>query len=211
MYKTKHFNTAEQQTVIAFMQAHPFVLICGSGKDGVPVATHVPVLLEERDGRIFLGGHFMRKQDHTRVFSENPNALVIFTAAHAYISASWYTDPKKVSTWNYQAVHATGTLRFTTDDELYAMLVKLTRHFEGSDDSPALVPKMDEQYLQNNMKAIIGFEIEVTDLAHVFKLSQNRQKSDYDRVIAALENGGEESRAVALEMQKNRDQVFGRE
>ncbi|ULQ52954.1 FMN-binding negative transcriptional regulator [Flavihumibacter fluvii] len=211
MYDTKYFKAADDAEVVAFMQAHPFVVICGAGKDGIPVATHVPVLLEERDGRVFLLGHFMRKQEHTLVFQENPNALVIFSGAHAYISASWYADPKKVSTWNYQAVHATGTLKFADEQGLFDMLVKLTRHFEGRDDSPSLVSKMDEDYLRQNMKAIIGFEVEVTRLSHVFKLSQNRQQTDFQRVIDHLKLGDAESQAVAGKMEEKGGQLFGRE
>ena len=41
----------------------------------MPVATHVPVLIEERDGKIFLFAHIMRKQQHTSAFATNENVL----------------------------------------------------------------------------------------------------------------------------------------
>jgi transcriptional regulator len=116
-----------------------------------------------------------------------------------------------VSTWNYQAVHATGKLRFTDETALYDLLVKLTRHFEGSDDSPSLVPKLDDDYLRQNMKAIIGFEVEVTDLGHVFKLSQNRQQQDFHRIVDQLSSGDAESKEVAERMEKLKEKLFGRE
>ena len=211
MYDTKHFKAADEGEVLQYMQAHPFVVVCGVGADGVPVASHIPVLIEERAGKIFLLGHFMRKQEHTQVFLQNEAALVIFSGAHAYISASWYTDPQKVSTWNYQAVHVTGRLKFVGEAALYDLLVKLTRHFEGRDDSPALVPKMNEEYLRQNMKAIIGFEIAVTKLDHVFKLSQNRQQADFHKIIDQLSTGDSDSTTVAAKMDKLGGELFGRE
>jgi transcriptional regulator len=211
MYENKNFKATDTDEVLRFMQAHPFVMICGVGADGFPVATQVPVLIEQRGEKIFLLGHFMRKQEHSVVFAQQEKALVIFSGAHAYISASWYADPKQVSTWNYQAVHAGGLLKFTNDEELYDLLVKLTRHFEARDDSPALVHKMDEDYLRQNMKAIVGFEIEITRLQHVYKLSQNRQQQDFREVVNQLEKGDAESQAVAQQMQKIREGLFERE
>jgi transcriptional regulator len=210
MYENKNFKAADTDEVLRFMQAHPFVTICGVGEDGFPVATQVPVLIEQRGEKIFLLGHFMRKQEHSVVFAQQKKALVIFSGAHAYISASWYADPKQVSTWNYQAVHAGGLLKFTNDEGLYDLLVKLTRHFEARDDSPALVHKMDEGYLRQNMKAIIGFEIEVSRLQHVYKLSQNRQQRDFREVVNQLGKGDAESQAVAQKMQDIEDGLFER-
>ena len=51
-------------------------------------------------------------------FIKNPNALVIFSGAHTYVSASWYENKQIASTWNYQAVQASGTMRF--QDEVFS-------------------------------------------------------------------------------------------
>ncbi len=190
MYHLKHFKADSDLEVLAFMKAHPFITLCGVDDNNMPVATHLPVLFEERDSRIYLLAHAMRKQDHTIAFAQNPNVLAIFSGEHAYISASWYETKNVASTWNYKAVHAKGVVRFLDDKGLYEVLVKLTNHFEGTTESPASVKHLDEKYVADNMKAIVAFEIALTDIQHVFKLSQNRQEADKVRIVDALNKGG---------------------
>ncbi|MFC4230547.1 FMN-binding negative transcriptional regulator [Parasediminibacterium paludis] len=190
MYHLKHFKAESDQEVLAFMKAHPFITLCGIDENNMPVATHLPILLEERDGEVILLAHAMRKQNHTLAFAENPHVLAIFSGENAYISASWYNNKHVASTWNYKAVHAKGIIKFLDDKGLYEVLVKLTNHFEGTNDSPAAVKHMDEKYIADNMKAIVAFEIVLTDIQHVFKLSQNRQEADKARIAEVLTNIG---------------------
>ncbi len=190
MYNLSHFKADSDLEVLAFMKAHPFITLCGVDENNMPVATHLPVLFEERDGKIFLLVHAMRKQYHTVAFAQNPNVLAIFSGEHAYISASWYETKNIASTWNYKAVHAKGVVKFLDDKGLYDVLVKLTNHFEGTSESPAAVKQMDEKYVADNMKAIVAFEIELTDIQHVFKLSQNRNEADKAMIVVALKNSG---------------------
>ncbi|ULQ56725.1 FMN-binding negative transcriptional regulator [Flavihumibacter rivuli] len=211
MYNIRYFKAGDQQEVIEFMKAHPFVILCGVDVEGFPVATHIPVLLEERDGKLFITGHLMRKQDHTNAFATHSEVLVIFSGPHAYISASWYSDPRVASTWNYQAVHAKGQLQFLDDHKLYEMLVKLTGHFEKDPNSPSQVKEMSEEYINSNMSAIIAFEVEVKELKHVFKLSQNHSESNYKSIIQHLEAGTDEEKAVARVMAERKDNVYSPE
>jgi transcriptional regulator len=203
MYKLPYFSSGNQADVLEFMRAHPFVTLCGVAENGFPVATHIPVLMVERENKLFLRAHIHRKSSHHKAFEHSPNVLAIFTGAHTYISASWYADPHVASTWNYQAVHASGILRFGDDSMLYDMLRDLTAHFEHNPHSPALVEEMTEEYVRKTMKAIIAFEIEITDLQHVFKLSQNRDIATRETVVKRLEERDDaESHLVAEEMKK---------
>lgn len=208
MYDVKHFKAVDNTEVLQFMQAHPFVTICGVDASGFPVASHIPVLLEERAGKIFALGHVMRKQTHTRAFESNPNVLVIFSGDHSYVSASWYTEQATASTWNYQAVHAQGQLRFLDEVALHDLLTRLTHHFEGRADSPALVEKMPGDYVQQLMRAIQAFEIELTQIDHIFKLSQNKNETSYHQVIHELSHGDAMQQALAVTMQQRADVVF---
>ena len=58
------------------------------------------------------------------------------------------------------------------------------------------------------MKAIVGFEIEVTSLEHVFKLSQNRDEKSYHNIIDHLKAEGSEAAEVAKAMEERKDKVF---
>jgi transcriptional regulator len=207
MYHVPYFKANEHAEVIAFMKAHPFVTICGIDKNNLPVATHIPVLIAERDDKLYLQAHIMRKQDHHLAFENNGNVLVIFQGANAYVSSSWYHNDDRGSTWNYQAVHAKGSLRFLSEKELFDLLTNLTAHFEKDPNSPSQVKNLNDEYMQSNMKAIIALEIEIKDLQHVFKMSQNRNKQSYHNIIGELEKGDLAAKTVAEEMRKNTNKI----
>lgn len=208
MYDLPHFKAADQKEVIAYMQAHPFITLCGCDKNNMPVATHVPVLMEERNGKTFLQAHIMRKQKHSIAFEQNPNVLAIFSGAHTYVSASWYSTQNIGSTWNYQSVHAKGVLSFKDDNFLHNLLTRLTETFENNPHSPSLVPKMTDNYVSTMMKAIVAFEIEITAIDHVFKLSQNRDEKSYENIIEHLDKSDPDGKAIAARMKENKHNVF---
>ncbi len=201
MYNVPYFKAANHLEVLDFMQAHPFVIVTGVDANNQPVATHLPVLIEERDEKVYLLAHLMKQTDHHKAFLHNNNVLAIFSGAHTYVSASWYKEKKQASTWNYQAVHAAGQLTFLNDDSLLNVLQKLTAHFENDQASPSLVEKMAPEYVQRLMKAIVAFEIEVTKIDHVFKLSQNRATDERTSIVAHLLQGDAEAKTVASAME----------
>ena len=208
MYNLPHFKAAQQADVLAFIKANPFIVLCGVDKNNDPVATHIPVLIEERNDKIFIYAHIMRKQEHTVAFENNSNVLAIFQSPNTYISASWYENKQQGGSWNYQAVHASGTIKFLDEKSLYNFLVKLTDHFEENPHSPAAVKNISAEYMNNNMKAIVAFEIEVTNIQHIFKLSQNRDKKSFENIIEQLENGNASQQYIAKEMKQIKPNVF---
>lgn len=192
MYKVPYFKAKNSKEVIEFIYQNKFVTICGFDDEGFPVATHIPIVIEEKNDKIFIQGHFMRNQKHTLAFEKNNKVLVIFLSqSHCYISATNYKKQNTASTYNYQAVHCKGIIKFMNDDELYMLLTKLTRQFETNENSKALVEKMDKDYVSENMKAIIGFEIELIEIEHIFKLSQNKSNTEKENIISNLNKSGD--------------------
>jgi transcriptional regulator len=200
MYDIAHFKANNHQEVIDFMQANPFVTICGVDANGFPVATHIPILLKIENEIITISGHMMRKQDHTNAFELNNNVLVIFSAPSAFVSANWYTTKNMGSTWNYQTVHARGRMEIKDEVHLRNLLTELTLHFEKDAASPTQVKNLSEEYMQQNMKAIYSFDIVVTDLQHVFKLSQNRDATSHANIKAELSKGDAPCKHMAAAM-----------
>jgi transcriptional regulator len=145
----------------------------------------------------------MKKQGHTEAYSRNPGVLAIFSDAHSYVSASWYEQKQIASTWNYQAVHVTGNLRLLDEPALHAILTRLTQTFEKA-GSPSLVEQMDPGYVQQMMKAIVAFEIEVTAVEHIFKLSQNRDAHSYENIIARLRELDPGAQKIAQVMEEKK-------
>lgn len=202
MYNLPYFKADEQQQVLEFMHRNTFITLCGCDADNKPVATHVPVLIEEREGKLFLLGHVMKQTDHHKALLQNSNVLAIFTGPHTYVSASWYVNKQQGSTWNYLTVHAKGVLTFLNEDTLLSILTKLTAHYENNEHSPSLVENLPEEYVQRLIKAIAGFEMEVTHIDHVFKLSQNKDKESYHKIINKLSEGDDNAKQIAQLMQQ---------
>lgn len=209
MYNFSYFKEKDIAVVKQFMKDNPFAFLCGVDSNHAPVATQVPMLLEERDEQLFLLGHIQRKTDHQLAFEHNPQALVVFTGPHTYVSASWYSNPQTASTWNYMSVHVKGKIQFLDDAALLDILKRTTAHFENNAGSPALVEKMPEAYVSKMMKAIVPFEIAVTHMDNVFKLSQNRDKESFNNIIPQLQQQGGDAAAIAREMEQRRSQLFG--
>jgi len=208
MYNLAQFKEQDQQLVVHFMKEHPFAVLIGNS-NGRAVATQVPLMIEEREGKLFLLGHLTRKQDHQLVFEENAEALVIFTGAHAYVSATWYENPQNVSTWNYRSVHVRGKLVFLDDERLADALQKLSLQYEKNNtQSSTVYNNLPAEDTAKMLKAIVGFEIEVASIDHVFKLSQNRDEKSYDNIIRHLKEEGSEAAAVAKTMEERKAKVF---
>lgn len=203
MYKMPHFTEQDHDAVVAFMKAHPFVTLIATAND-IPVATQVPVLIEEWDGRIVLRGHIMRKTDHHLALEQNPKALILFTGSHCYVSASWYTERGHGSTWNYMTVHARGQVRLMDDAFTLQLLTDLTHKYEDTQTHPELLEHMSmEHYVQPMLKAIVGFEIKVESLYPIFKLSQNRDAESHANITQQLKARGDcGSMEIAKEMEK---------
>lgn len=198
MYNLPYYKASSEEDVLAFMQAHPFALLCGCDQLGHPVATQVPMMFDRRDDHLVLRGHIMKQTDHHKAFLQNPQALAVFTGPHTYVSARWYSDPQQGSTWNYLSVHARGRVNFMDEPELRELLRATTAHFENNPDSPASFHHLPEEYVDRMVKAIVGFELKVERIDHVFKLSQNRDAASFAHIVEQLgQSDDSQAREVA--------------
>lgn len=201
MYKFSHYTEQDREKVIAFMKANPFAIITGQGTD-YPVATQIPLEIKINGDKIILQGHLMRKTDHHLAFEKNNQVLVLFTGPHCFISASWYTDPQVGSTWNYITVHAKGRMSFMDEAGTRQAVKVVSDKFEGT-HSPGAFDHLPQEYIDQMMKAIVGFTIEVESIDNVFKLSQNRDIASQKNIIEQLKKrGDDDSVMIAEEMQR---------
>ena len=210
MYNYPHYKEHDREKIIAFMRNHPFVTLIGSDKNGRIEATQIPVLVEEKDGKLFIYGHIARKSDHHQAFEENPNVLALFTGPHTYVSGTWYTgNPRQASTWNYIAIHARGQIKFLDETSLIELLKKLSLHFENNNtESSTVYDNLPLDYKEKLIKAILAFEIEVTEMENVHKLSQNRDEKSYDNIVQQLKKQEGDGNEIGNLMEKRKDQVF---
>lgn len=209
MYSLPYFKEKDEQVVLDFIRQHPFAFISGCDENNKPVASQIPVFIEQRNGKLFLSGHIMKSTDHHKAFEKNPNVLCVFTGHHTYVSATWYSDPHQASTWNYMSVHVKGQLRFLEEQQLVEVLKKTSLHFENGDkNSSTVFDNLPEDYCNRLMKAIVAFEVEVEEIDTVFKLSQNRDEESYHHIINKLQDQNEDGKIIAEEMQKRTAQLF---
>ncbi len=209
MYNLPYHKEQNEKIVKEFIDQNPFAFLTGCDIENKPVATQVPVFIEEKDGRKILRGHIMKNTDHHHAFQHNENVLAVFTGRHTYVSAVWYSNPHQASTWNYMSVHVKGTIRFLGDAELIDVLRKTSLHFENYDqNSSTIFDNLPSDYTGKLLKAIAAFEIEIKEMDTVFKLSQDRDQESYHNIIAKLKEKGEDGKSIAEEMKKRTTQVF---
>ncbi|MNK08702.1 Protease synthase and sporulation protein PAI 2 [compost metagenome] len=199
MYTVSHFLEKDIDKLAAFIEANPFAVLIGANQN-FPSATQVPLQLQRDGATIKLIGHVMKKTDHHEAFVANENVLVLFHGAHAYVSASVYENPASASTWNYNSVQAKGKIRLLSDEETKKIIKDLTDQYEAK-DSPAAFHQMSDDYIDKHLKAITGFEITVTSLEGVFKLSQNHPHSNRESIVKYLSQSDDlQAQEVAQQM-----------
>lgn len=185
MYKLPEYTGHSRDQLIAFMQEHSFAFVTGWDAE-YPVATQLPLILQEEGDKLFLLGHLMRKTDHHRAFENNNHVLALFYSPHAFINANWYQQPTKGSTINYMCVQAKGIIHFLDEAGTRDAVKAITDKMVGK-GTAASFENLTTQYVDSMVKAIVGFKIEVTGLQNVFKLSQDKSEEDRGRIISQLE------------------------
>jgi transcriptional regulator len=209
MYNLPYHKEQNEEVIKQFINEYPFAFLSGCDAHNKPIATQVPVFIEEHAGKKLVRGHIMKNTDHHKAFLHNPNVLAVFTGKHTYVSGTWYGNPHTPSTWNYMSVHAKGTIKFLNDEALENVLRMTSLHFENNNQqSPTTFDNIPAEFKQRVMNAIVAFEIEVTEIDTVFKLSQDRDYKSYQNIIEKLKQQGEDGRVIAAEMAKRTKQVF---
>jgi transcriptional regulator len=180
MYIPAHFAMNDQKAIFEFIEQNSFGIVV-SCRENVPIATHLPLMLDRLNER--LTGHFARANDQWEEI-DGQEVLAIFHGPHHYISSSWYETNQSVPTWNYVSVHVYGTMELVQDEkELFDDLQALINKYEG----PGRINDSNMEFVQKLMKAIVGFRIKINRLEGKWKLSQNHPRERQLRVISALE------------------------
>ncbi len=114
---------------------------------------------------------------------------------------------KVVPTWNYVAIHVRGLVSFFEEAErIRGIVTKLTKHHEAYSKTPWEITDAPSDYVDDELKLIVGFEMPIAKIEGKWKMSQNRPEDDRSNVIVnLLERDRLRDKEVACEM-KNRDQ-----
>ena len=197
MYLPPAFEIKDRDAMHAIIRENNFGALFNQ-VDGAPFATHLPFMIEGD----FLVAHMARANPQWKQFSASEEILAVFHGPHGYISPSWYASEPVVPTWNYTAVHAYGIPRIVESGDRLAEIVDETvTEYESGFEQPWKAD-LPEEFRQNMMKAIVGFEIPIARLEGKFKLGQNRYEVDVLGACAGLEAGGSDADAALAKLMK---------
>jgi transcriptional regulator len=185
MYIPEIYKNENQEEIQNFIQENGFAILVNQ-TNGKLWATHIPLLLDKNEfGKDILVGHVSKENPQAGSFSGNVEVLAIFSGPHAYISSSWY-DHENVPTWNYLAVHVYGKVKILNHDEAVHSLKKLVDKYEKNSKNPVRVEDLSKQTMRQ-AHGITAFEIEITTMEAVKKVSQNRDVKNHKNIISELE------------------------
>ena len=175
------FNQIEDVNVsYNIIRKHSFATLF-SQHDGLPWATHLPLLLDA--GNQYLYGHLARANGQWQDLDKQV-VLAVFHGPHCYISPSWYETFKAVPTWNYVTVHVYGEVEFIHDEQVIMdHLQELVLKYEAP-DSPYRLQDVDSDFLAGLNRGIQAFRIRITRIEGKAKLSQNHSIERRQRIIA---------------------------
>jgi len=224
MYIPEAFREEDRDAIDAMIHSCPLATLVTHSTQGL-FATPLPMIFAAGEGdHGVLYGHIARANPQWKEPSAE-DALVLFQGPNAYITPAWYATKaetgKVVPTWNYLAVHAYGPVEFFHDPAtLLDVVTKLTRHHEEarhheaarpqsiSQPGPEPGPQLPNQpwsvsdapadYIQSQLRSIVGIRIPIRHLEAKKKLSQNQPAANRAGVKQGLsQSPSEQDRNLA--------------
>lgn len=212
MYLPPHFDESRPEELRRLIAEYPLGALVLRGPAGFD-ANHLPFLFDApaggegaKDGvKGRLLAHVARNNPLWQEAKDGDEALVIFRGPDAYVSPNWYPTKhethRTVPTWNYQVVHAHGTIQIHDDEPFVrGVVARLTREHEtrAGQNPPWKMTDSPRDYIDQQLRAIVGIEILVDRLVGKFKLSQNREERDRVSVASELDRRGGGKTAAAM-------------
>jgi transcriptional regulator len=203
MYIPDHFAETQPDELAHIIRAHPLGMLVTQGSAGLD-ADHIPFEFEAGLGTPgVLSAHVARANTLWQRCPTGTPVMVVFRGSEAYISPSWYPSKheahRQVPTWNYEVVHAHGTITIHDDERFVRRIVaRLTRQHEAAEPRPWKMGDSAPEYIATMLRSIVGIEIALTSLVGKVKLSQNKESRDRLSAAEALDARGHGDMAQAM-------------
>jgi transcriptional regulator len=182
MYIPAHFETTDLKLMSSFIEEYSFGTLITNADNEIS-ANHYPFLIEHAD-EITLWTHVAKNNPQWKTFKETNDCLLIFNGPHAYISPVYYENELNVPTWNYTAVHLNCEAEVVEDlSEQKRLMKNLVANFETKNQTDWKY-ELPEDFHLKMFNAIVWLKFKVKKIDGKFKLSQNRDKADYQKVLA---------------------------
>jgi transcriptional regulator len=190
MYIPPAFRDDDKESIRATIRAARLGTLVTATAEGL-LATPLPLYLDESEGEHgVIYGHVAKANPQWRVSAQG-DGLAMFMGPDAYVTPAWYQTKqetgKVVPTWNYVAVHAYGPVEFFEDaDRLLEIVTRLTNLHEGGRAGPWAVSDAPADFIQSQLKGIVGLRMPIGRLEGKRKMSQNRNAADRAGVVSGL-------------------------
>ncbi|QGE61052.1 FMN-binding negative transcriptional regulator [Bordetella parapertussis] len=203
MYLPAHFAETRPEELARIIRAHPLGMLVTQDAQGLD-ADHLPFEFDPDAGpHGTLIAHVARANTLWLRCPDGAAVMVVFRGAEGYISPNWYPSKheahRQVPTWNYEVVHAHGTLA-VRDDERFVrgVVARLTRRHEAGESRPWKMTDSTPEYIDSMLRNIVGIEVAITSLVGKRKLSQNKDERDRLGAVQALQARGQDALAQSM-------------
>ena len=190
MYTPPAFRDDDRASLLATIRTARLATFVTATVEG-PLATPLPLFIDDSEGEHgVLYGHLAKANPQWRAPMLG-NGIAIFAGPDAYVTPSWYAvkqeTGKVVPTWNYVTVHASGPVEFFDDPaRLLDVVTRLTNLHEADRAVPWAVTDAPTEFIQAQLRGIVGLRMPIARLEGKRKLSQNRSPADRAGVAAGL-------------------------
>jgi transcriptional regulator len=185
MRHTPRYLMTDPEEVKRLIRENPWATFVSATGNGL-VASHYPVLLDESADELTIISHFGRPDEELHELGRH-QILVIVQGPHDYISPSWYAPGDLVPTWDHLTAHLYGVPEILGDEENYAMLSRLTDHFEQHHPGGRSLAE-DEEGSRRTAKGTVGLRMLVDRFDARAKLSQNKSPAVIGTIADQLDD-----------------------
>lgn len=203
MYLPPQFAEPRIEELHRIVREHALGVLITNSPVGLD-ANHLPFMLEaDQEGCGVLIAHVAKANPLWREVQDGQEALVVFRGVEGYITPSWYPGKqethRRVPTWNYEVVHAHGTLHVRDDEKFVrGVVARLTRQHEAEQAQPWKMGDAPADYLAEQLRHIVGIEVRIERLIGKRKLNQHHEQRDREGAIQGLETSGNHGLAQAM-------------
>ncbi|MEN8742753.1 MAG: FMN-binding negative transcriptional regulator [Phaeobacter gallaeciensis] len=188
MHPNPIYHDANRAQNLDFARTRAFGVLAVSTAEA-PLISHVPFLLSEDGTSADL--HLVRSNPITRVLKTPQAARLAVSGPDGYVSPDWYGLADQVPTWNYVAVHLTGSLEQRPQDELLGLLDRQSAFYEARllPKPPWHSDKMDREALERMMRMIVPVRLSIETVEGTWKLNQNKPEPARTAVADQITTG----------------------
>jgi transcriptional regulator len=204
MYRPGPYVEDDVKVLHDIIRERSFCLVAAA-IDGEPQFAYAPVVVDDDGARGRVRYHLARANPLAKL--DGAKVRLSFLGPDTYVSPDWYKTEGLVPTWNYVAVEGTGITQQLDKDALRQLVVDLSsvREEHLRPKKPWTIDKVPEAKMNALLNAIVGFEVSFETLEGKFKLSQDKNRQDFDGVVAALDARDDPgAQAVAAAMRRAR-------